>query len=161
MSNEFVFALFIILQRILDLTRSYDIHRLRQQRRIPDMQRERHRKNLQSAPIKKKNHPEIFGFSRTNWGDVRKSGLKRNHNNKQRSYTHTHTHTHTHQRHKIKANGILQLVVKETQQNRQNRNRNFSGKKAENSFDSHELTYLLNQHGGGLGRHLPGAHCEH
>jgi hypothetical protein len=158
MSNEFVFALFIILQRILDLTRSYDIHRLQQQRRIPDMHRERDRKKLQSATIEKKNYPEIFGFSRTNSGDVRKSGLKRNHNNKQRNYN---TRTHAPQRHKIKANGILQLVVKETQQNRQNRNRNFSGKKAENSFDSHELTYLLNQHGGGLGRHLPGAHCEH
>jgi hypothetical protein len=131
MSNEFVFALFIILQRILDLTRSYDIHQLQQQRRIPDMHTERDRKKLQSATIEKKNHPEIFGFSRTNSGDVRKSGLKRNHNKKQRNY---YTQTHTPQRHKIRANGILQTVVKETQQNRQNRNRKFSEKKAENSF---------------------------
>jgi hypothetical protein len=88
MSNEFAFALFIILQRILDLTRSCDIHRLQQQRRIPDMQRERERekKKLQSATIEKKNHPEILGFSRTNSGDVRKSGLRRKHNNKQRNY---------------------------------------------------------------------------
>lgn len=69
-------------------------HRLRQQRRIPDMQREREREKTSKARHEKKNHPEIFGFSRTNWGDVRKSGLKRNHNNKQRNYN-TNTHTHT------------------------------------------------------------------
>jgi uncharacterized membrane protein YecN with MAPEG domain len=49
MNNEFVFALFIILQRILDLTRSYDIHRLRQQRRIPDMHTERETEKTSKA----------------------------------------------------------------------------------------------------------------
>jgi hypothetical protein len=63
---------------------------LQQQRRIPDMHTERDRKKLQSATIEKKNHPEIFGFSRTNSGDVRKSWLKPNRNNKQRNYN-THT----------------------------------------------------------------------
>jgi hypothetical protein len=54
-SNEFVFALFIILQRILDLTRSYDIHRLQQQRHIPDMHTHREeKKNSKARQLKRK-----------------------------------------------------------------------------------------------------------